>query len=484
MDFRNIEEEVIYGKLLGLAKNNNFDYSSKSASTVDPSELNQYKMDFIPNEVYKNIELLEENRVVLAHRPIFSKRRFIGKYIVFSKKVVRKLLKWYINPITDQQTRFNNAVTPVLGRLTEVLNNTILRLNEKITEYDTRELENDKLKQELEESITNLNDGIKTQIENYALQSANKYFKDINEIQVAIRDQSLMEIEKAKSEMNSKYENLLNETEKYQIRISELEQRLNQVTKNSETNAEGINQISDILNIKEHTQTSFFDKKTYSQSGEDSIIGYILFVLGYKPENIRYLDLGANHAKELSNTYSLYKQGAKGVLVEANPELVMELNHYRYDDIVLNNAVSISDDDEMEFYILSGDGLSTTNKEQAEHFCEVNENIQMQKSVRVKTITVKTIIERFFGNAAPELLSIDIEGCDLDILRSLDFEKYRPLVIVVETIEYRPFIDIDIKTNDVVEYMNSVDYYEYAFTGINSIFIDKRFMKKRNEDRV
>ena len=62
----------------------------------------------------------------------------------------------------------------------------------------------------------------------------------------------------------------------------------------------------------------------------------------------------------------------------------------------------------------------------------------------------------------------------MDILKSTNFEKYRPYIFIIETIEYREKISLDNKRNDIVEFMKKNNYEEYAFTGVNSIFIDKR----------
>ena len=52
----------------------------------------------------------------------------------------------------------------------------------------------------------------------------------------------------------------------------------------------------------------------YAQSGEDAIISYILKFLQIQSNEITYLDLGANHAKELSNTfYFLQKWWARRI---------------------------------------------------------------------------------------------------------------------------------------------------------------------------
>ena len=58
-----------------------------------------------------------------------------------------------------------------------------------------------------------------------------------------------------------------------------------------------------LLAMQNGTEQVFYQKKTYSQSGEDAIVGYILNYLNIPFDKMTYLDLGANHAKELSNSY-------------------------------------------------------------------------------------------------------------------------------------------------------------------------------------
>jgi FkbM family methyltransferase len=194
---------------------------------------------------------------------------------------------------------------------------------------------------------------------------------------------------------------------------------------------------------------------------------------------VTYIDLGANHAKEMSNTYFFYTRGARGVLVEANPDLIPELKFYRHRDIILNNVVDTISEKEVDFYILNGDGLSTSSYESAQNFCEINENLKIVSQFKVKTIDYKSIAEKYLG-APPTILSIDIEGKDLEILNSIDYEKYRPAIIVVEMISYNKILNYKTKNNVISEYLNTMGYDEYAFTGINSIFVCRKFLDERN----
>ena len=61
----------------------------------------------------------------------------------------------------------------------------------------------------------------------------------------------------------------------------------------------------------------------------------------------------------------------------------------------------------------------------------------------------------------------------MNILNSFDFTKHRPLIMIIETIPYRKHLGVGLKNQKIVDFMESKNYIEYAFTGINSIFLDK-----------
>lgn len=237
------------------------------------------------------------------------------------------------------------------------------------------------------------------------------------------------------------------------------------------------------INEKAYTiQDDFYNKKTYSQSGEDAIISYIFNFLNIDLTKINYLDLGANHAKFMSNTYAYYENGASGVLVEANPELIEELRNLRPRDVILNRAISLGDEKEVDFYILSGDGLSTIDKKEAELAVRTNPEIYIKEVVRVKTISVAEILNMFFTEHI-DILSIDLEGIEDNILNQIDFNKYRPKVIILENIPYSPKLVIEQKEGKGKILLNN-DYVEYAFTGINSIYLDKQYVEKYYNEKI
>ncbi len=264
------------------------------------------------------------------------------------------------------------------------------------------------------------------------------------------------------NELHSK----LKETEKLEKTIQDMNRRIEELC----GQIDYLKKNSCIMKENEKDEVKF----SFSQSGEDNIIKYIFNILGIDIKNCKYLDLGANHAIHLSNTYDFYAKGARGVLLEANPELAQELSEQRPDDIVINRCISGKSGEKLDFYIMNGDGLSSADYDAVQCFIKENPALKIERTVSVDSITINEIIEKYFPEKAPEILNIDIEGMELTVLKMTDFEKFRPLVIICEMIEYKNGLTVGQKNQEIIDFMQGNDYEEFAFTGINSIFIDKR----------
>ena len=119
----NIEEEVILRKL------SSYEIKQKDERKESLINFDLYGQDTIMdiNRVSKNIsdltqliDILKETSENYAFRPLISEQKLIGPVIIFFKRTVRKLLKWYIEPICFQQTVFNNAVTRSIKKIAEI----------------------------------------------------------------------------------------------------------------------------------------------------------------------------------------------------------------------------------------------------------------------------------------------------------------------------------------------------------------------------
>ena len=432
-EYRNIEEKIINEKLNGALQENVFyssilqNFKKNNFSTEDIAKID---VDAYINELGNRLETLERNREIAYYRIQISDRKLVGKLVIFAKRVIRKLLKWLLEPICIQQTVFNNAVAPAFGRLIELQINSDNKMG--IILDNINKIENKNI--DFEYKIANLE---LLEIKLEELQEQNKILRN----------------------------NIMN----HESLFEELQEK-NKILQDKISNPESSN------------EDNFWKKNSVAQSGEDMITAYIMREFNLLPHQCNYLDLGANHAKDMSNTYYYYNRGANGVLVEANPNLIDELKFHRSRDIVLNRCVSAISGEKIEFYILNGDGLSTPDYEGAMKAININPNLRIVDTVLVDTISVNDILGYYFSESPPVILNIDIEGKELEILYSIDFKKYRPLIIIVEMIPYKPCLIVDEKNNKITEYMREQNYVEYAFTGINSIFIDSKKLREVTDE--
>ncbi len=236
--------------------------------------------------------------------------------------------------------------------------------------------------------------------------------------------------------------------------------------------------------LKKILVNTFFKhvRTSYSQSGEDIIISDLFTRLGIA--NPSYLDIGANEPVALSNTYRLYTRGSRGVLMEPNPVLYKKLAGKRKRDICINAGVAFDESTEADFYLFpeKAHGLSTFSKADADFWEQTgNEEIgkyKVEKIVKTPLININYLMEKYFPKH-PNLVSIDVEGLDLQIAESINFEKYKPEVFCIETLGFAEG-NKEFKKYELIHFFESKGYFIYADTYINTIFCSKDVYKNKN----
>lgn len=215
---------------------------------------------------------------------------------------------------------------------------------------------------------------------------------------------------------------------------------------------------------------------TDSQAGEDMVVEF-LFKNKIRNKDFRYLDIGANHPKDLNNTYRFYKQGCHGVLIEPDAALCDNLKNIRPRDIVLNMGIGFSDTEERaEFYVMSASELNTFSKEQAEQIIKFPDAIGKHslKEIRlVDLVPINNILEKY---GPFNFMSIDIEGLDYQVLSKVDFAKYSPTCICVESATVKNNkIDHTI-AKDIKQLLQQNGYELYLSNIINGIYIKSEYL--------
>lgn len=165
--------------------------------------------------------------------------------------------------------------------------------------------------------------------------------------------------------------------------------------------------------------------KSYSQRYEDVIVDKLL---GNKDTGT-YLDIGAYDPNRLSNTKRFYDRGWRGCNVEPNPRHFKSFVRDRSRDLNLN--VGISDAaGRLVFFEAVPDALSTFSEERAKELRQMGAKIR--REIEIPVITMKDLVKDHLDNGSIDFCTIDTEGMDLKILKSNDWERFRPRVLCIE----------------------------------------------------
>ncbi|MBV9216684.1 MAG: FkbM family methyltransferase [Acidobacteria bacterium] len=191
----------------------------------------------------------------------------------------------------------------------------------------------------------------------------------------------------------------------------------------------------------------------YSQFGEDIILGELL---GREKTDGVYVDVGCYHPKKFSNTYSLYKRGWRGVNIDAEAQKIELFKIARPKDHNVVAAVS----DVVGKASLHPGGLGST----------VGESDPTDRNaVSVTTRTLNDILaESPYAGRQIDVLSIDVEGMDARVLRSLDIDAYRPKIILVE--DHHLSIDQILET-ETYKILNNAGYVLRSWAFYTLIFV-------------
>jgi FkbM family methyltransferase len=198
--------------------------------------------------------------------------------------------------------------------------------------------------------------------------------------------------------------------------------------------------------------------RSYSQFNEDLLID-LLFLIKDKGY---YVDVGANDPIFNSNTKRFYDKGWCGINIEPGIEQFEKFRSSRRRDINLNVGVG-SIKGKMVFYRVVGDStLSSFNKNVAMKMAEKYELKVAEEEVDV--LRLIDICDEYVKGHQVDFMSVDAEGFDLDVLKSNDWSRFRPSLVMVE---------VDSQYKEIIEYMASHNYLHIFNNFHNAIFLDR-----------
>jgi FkbM family methyltransferase len=206
---------------------------------------------------------------------------------------------------------------------------------------------------------------------------------------------------------------------------------------------------------------------SYAQGAEDIIIPYLArYHFGMTAPG-KYVDVGCNAPVRYSNTFDLYLNGWRGLNIDANSELIAEGRRIRRKDVFIRAAVSDAER-EVVFHKAKDDAVSTIDEtrlvEWKKHFEFSDAD---QETLTTRTLT-SILDENWAAGDGIDLLSIDVEGHDFQVLRSLDLTRYRPKMIVIEIHSLEMM-----EENEIYRYLTSNGYAFKYYAVLNAYFVDR-----------
>lgn len=208
-------------------------------------------------------------------------------------------------------------------------------------------------------------------------------------------------------------------------------------------------------------------KISYSQTGEDLILSFYLS----KKEGV-YVDVGCHDPIILNNTYLFYENGWTGVNIDANPKCIEKFNLVRKRDINVCALVGNSNKNE-KFYIFDPETLSTMSEKQKRLYLKTG--YKLKKAITIPCISLSSLFKQKLSSVDIDFLSVDVEGNELNVLKSNDWKTYRPKFVIIEVTQHNPAIK---NTKPFDKFFKKNNYTKFSETLINAIYISDEYKKK------
>ena len=202
---------------------------------------------------------------------------------------------------------------------------------------------------------------------------------------------------------------------------------------------------------------------SYSQEGEDMILSRLFC----DRQDGFYVDVGAHHPQRFSNTYYFYLKGWRGINIDAMPGSMELFRKIRPNDI--NLELAISDTRQILKYHQFAEPAFNS-------FSEVISRKRTSPLIATKDVQTYILSEILEQHLYPkqeiDFLSVDVEGLDLAVLRSNNWQKYRPKFVLVEDLDKSPLDRMH--ESEIAIFLQSKNYELYAKTFLTLIFRDQQ----------
>lgn len=190
-------------------------------------------------------------------------------------------------------------------------------------------------------------------------------------------------------------------------------------------------------------------ERSFSQEGEDRILANLF----RGKSSGFYVDVGAHHPYYLSNTHLFYQKGWRGLNIDANPECISIFQKKRKHDINVNSGVGATSA-KLNFHNFEEPALSTFDEQLS--LDRQNAGRKLKEKIQIQVEPLEHLLEKYLPkNVQIDFMNVDVEGLDLQVLKSNDWTRFRPSVVLVECLD----LDLEnLSENETYRYMKSCGY--------------------------
>lgn len=160
----------------------------------------------------------------------------------------------------------------------------------------------------------------------------------------------------------------------------------------------------------------------YSQDAEDVSLVEILQKEGF------FVDVGAHHPERFSVTKLLYDQGWRGVNIDITPAMKRDFPKRRKRDV--NIEAVVGNQGFVTFFRFEEEALNTSDQARAKMLVSAGE--RLVEKVSVESVPLTEILVQNCAPARVDLLNVDVEGADLQVLQSMDWNRFNVAAVLVE----------------------------------------------------
>lgn len=203
----------------------------------------------------------------------------------------------------------------------------------------------------------------------------------------------------------------------------------------------------------------------YSQEGEDIILSRLF---EHQKKGF-YVDIGAHHPRRFSNTRLLAEKGWRGINVDPLPGVMKLFRKDRPHDINLEVGISEAPGF-LLYHMFNEPALNSFSAELSLERHSAPDAYRILRRTEVETRTLADVFEEHLGANEINVLTIDVEGHEMEVLNSNNWQRYRPEVILIES------LGMDTGNSTHVDLMNFMTDIHYVVIGqtMNTLFFRRQ----------